>query len=80
MATPEASKYFDDTVKGLLGGNLSINDIRKDALRARDELKNATKGLGPDVETAVRPYLMILEKFLGETQPPAKTEKPAPKK
>src|SRR5437588_727355 len=49
LATPEASKYFDDTVKGLLGGTRTIGDLRKDAMRARDDLKKATKGLGPDV-------------------------------
>jgi len=79
LASPEASKYFDDTVKGLLGGKTSIGDIRKEAMRARDELKKATKGLGPDVEAGIAPYLNILESFLRETQPAApKAEKAAP--
>jgi hypothetical protein len=69
LATPEASAYFNDTLKGLLGGTLSVGDIRKQAIHARDELKKATKGLGPDVEASVAPYLQILEKFIGETQP-----------
>ena len=72
LASPEASNYFNDTVKGLMGGSLSVSDIRKDAIRARDELKKATKGLGPDVDAAVSPYLMILEKFIGETEPGGK--------
>ena len=76
LATPEASTYFNDTVKGLLGGTLAVGDIRKEAIRARDELKKATKGLGADVEAGVAPYLMILEKFIGETQPPAPPAKP----
>jgi hypothetical protein len=71
LANPDASKYFTDTVQGLIGGTKSIGDIRKEAIRARDELKKATKGLGPDVEAAAAPYLMILEKFIGETKPPA---------
>ena len=71
LATPEASSYFNDTVKGLLGGSLNVGDIRKDAIRARDELKKAVKGLGPDVEGGVAPYLMILDKFIRETEPPA---------
>ena len=76
LATPEASKYFNDTVKGLMGGTRSIGDLRKDAMRARDELKKATRGLGPDVDAAVGPYLQILDSFIRETEPPAaKTEK-----
>jgi len=79
LAAPEASKYFDDTVKGLLGGTRSIGDIRKDAMRARDELKKATKGLGPDVEAGIEPYLKILDGFIRETQPAApKGEKGSP--
>lgn len=77
LASPEASSYFNDTLKGLMGGGKSIGDVRKDAIRARDELKKATKGLGPDVDAAVAPYLNILERFIGETQP---TEKKAPAK
>lgn len=75
LATPEASTYFNDTLKGLLGGTLSVKDIRKDAIRARDELKKATKGLGPDVEGSVAPYLNILEKFIRETEPPPAKKK-----
>jgi hypothetical protein len=81
LATPEASKYFDETVKGLMGGTKSLGDLRKEAIHARDELKKATKGLGPDVDGAVAPYLMILEKFIRETQPPtppAQPDKPKP--
>jgi hypothetical protein len=82
LATPEASQYFNDTVKGLLAGTRSVDDIRKEAIRARDELKKMTKGLGPDVESSVAPYLSILEKFIGETAPTAKKPKadPPPKK
>jgi hypothetical protein len=82
LATPEASKYFNDTVKGLMSGTRSIGDLRKEAMRARDELKKATKGLGPDVDAAIAPYMQVLDSFIRETQPPAakteKTDKTAP--
>jgi hypothetical protein len=82
LATPEASKYFNDTVKGLMSGTRSIGDLRKEAMRARDELKKATRGLGPDVEAAIAPYMQILDSFIRETQPPApkaqNAEKQAP--
>ncbi len=76
LATPEASKYFNDTVKGLMSGTRSIGDLRKEAMRAREELKKATKGLGPDVDAAIAPYMQVLDGFIRETQPSAaKTEK-----
>jgi hypothetical protein len=81
LSTPEASKYFNDTVKDLLGGKKSIGDLRKDAMKARDDLKKMTKGLGPDVEAGVAPYMQILDNFLRETQPAApKGEKKTPSK
>jgi hypothetical protein len=80
LSTPEASKYFNDTVKDLMGGKRTIGDLRKDAMRARDELKKATKGLGPDVEAGVAPYLQILDSFLRETEPAKKMEKAPPQK
>jgi hypothetical protein len=81
LADPNASKYFTDTVQGLLGGTKSVDDIRKEAIRARDMAKKTLKGLGPDADAAIAPYLAILEKFIGETKPatpPAKAKEPAP--
>ena len=55
LANLESSKQLHDKLKGLLGGAPSIGDFRKDAMRARGELKKATKGLGPDVDAAMAP-------------------------
>jgi hypothetical protein len=77
LAAPGASKYFNETVQGLLVGKTSIQDIRKDAIHARDELKKLTKDLGPDVAAAVAPYLGVLEKFIRETEPTDPKAKPA---
>src|SRR5438132_1133458 len=65
---------LDDTQLRLESATLG-----QEAIRARDELKKATKGLGPDVEGAMAPYLSILEKFIGETQPPPAPAKPRQK-
>lgn len=82
LASPEASKYFDETVKGVMSGKKNIQDIRNDAIKARDELKKLTDDLGPDVEAATKPYLNILEKFIRETtpndEPKTKTDPKAP--
>jgi hypothetical protein len=77
LAAPGASKYFSETVAGLIGGKTSVQDIRKDAIQARDELNKLTKDLGPDVAAAVAPYLSILEKFIKETEPTDPKAKPA---
>jgi hypothetical protein len=69
LKDPEARKYFDQKAGGLLRGEVSVQDIRKDAIKARDELKKATKGLGPEVEQALGGYLNILENFIRETDP-----------
>lgn len=69
LSSPEASKYFNDTIAGVMSGKKGIDDIRKDAIKARDDLLELTKDLGPDVEAATRPYLNVLEKFIRETEP-----------
>jgi hypothetical protein len=74
LANPEAAGYFNDMVKGILGGTGTLGDLRKEAMRARDELKKATKGLGPQVEAGMAPYLKILESFIRETDPAATTK------
>ncbi len=69
LKDPEARKYFDQKAGGLLRGEISVQDIRKDAIKARDDIKKATKGLGPEVEQALGGYLNILEDFIRETEP-----------
>jgi hypothetical protein len=70
MATPEAKKYFNDTLAGLASGKLNVEDIRKDAVHARDELLSLEKDLGPAGHAAIAPYLGILNHFLDESAPP----------
>jgi hypothetical protein len=69
LATPQASAMFNEKVQGLMSGKLSIQDIRKDAIKARDQVKDLTKGLGPDADAALAPYLGILDQFIRETDP-----------
>lgn len=75
LATPAAGNYFDKTVSGLMTGTIGVQDVRKDAVKAVDEIKKLEKELGPEVTQALRPYLGILEEFIRETDP----AKPAPK-
>jgi hypothetical protein len=77
LNTPEAGQYFNDTLGGLMTGKLSIQDVRKDAIIARDGLVDLQKDLGPD-GAALNGYLSILNKFIRETEPPPNA-KPAAK-
>lgn len=76
LASPEVQAYFNKTVGGLLDGSLTLNDIRKEAMRARDETRDAIKDLGPEAEKALSGYLGILDQFIKETEPKPKSKKP----
>lgn len=78
FAAPEVQQYFQGKVGGLLDGSVTVNDIRNEAIRARDETREAIKELGPEGEAALRPYLSILDKFIRETEPKAKPGLPPP--
>lgn len=78
LNTPEASGYFNDTLSGLMSGKINIGDIRKDAVKARDQLKDLQDELGPD-GAALNGYMSILNKFINETEPPPSAKKPTVK-
>lgn len=79
LTNPEAFGFFQDKLRGLQDGSLSVQDIRKEAMKAVDQVK-ALK-LGPDADQALAPYLGILDRFIRDADParsqppPAKTEK-----
>lgn len=76
LNTPEASGYFNETVSGLMTGRLNIQDVRKDAVNARDQLKDLQDELGPE-GAALNGYMSILNNFIRETEPPPSRKKPA---
>ena len=67
LAVPEVKQYFTDKVTGLMTGRLNIGDIRKDAIKARNEIMDLKNDLGPQGE-ALNGYLSILEHFLRQTE------------
>ena len=76
FGTPEVQGYFDSRVNGLIDGSMTIQDIRKDAIGARDQLKEIMDDLGAD-GAALQGYFSILDNFIKKTAPPeTKTEKP----
>jgi hypothetical protein len=67
-ATPEARAKFNQLAGGLLTGRLSVNDIRKEAKLAADQLR-ALRGDAGDETGMVDTYLSILDNFLKESGP-----------
>ena len=67
MAVPGVRSYFDSALGGLISGRLDLHDIRQDALKARDGLRDLQKDLGPSGD-ALNGYLLILEGFLEQTE------------
>src|SRR5258708_2262568 len=64
-ASPEAKDKFNQMAAGFLSGKISINDIRKEAKSAADQLR-ALKGNAPDETGMIDGYLAILDSFLKE--------------
>jgi len=69
-AGPEANAKFNELVGGLMSGKLTVDDIRKEAKSAADQLKELKRDLGEDGGWALDGYLTILDNFLRETSPP----------
>ena len=69
LSTPEVRAYFDKTVGGLISGDINIGDLRKQAIDARNQVKDLEKDLGPEATQALSGYMSILDKFIRETEP-----------
>jgi hypothetical protein len=65
--SPEATGKFDDMVNGLLSGQLSVDDIRREAKSSADQLRELKREIGPDAGDSVDAYLSVLDHFLAET-------------
>jgi hypothetical protein len=66
-ADPKATEMFNQMMGGLVNGSLNVDDIRKQAKSAADQLRAAKKELGDDAGFAVDGYLAVLDGFLRET-------------
>ncbi len=66
-ADPKATEMFNQMMGGLMNGSLNLDDIRRQAKSAADQLRAAKKDLGDDAGFAVDGYLAVLDGFLSET-------------
>jgi hypothetical protein len=80
-ADPAAQDKFNELVSGLLSGRLTVEDIRKEAKSAADQIRALRKDAGQDASWAIDGYLAILDHFVKETPATAKprTNSPATK-
>src|SRR5436190_4997362 len=56
-AGPEANNKFNELLGGYLSGNLDVNDIRKEALSAANQLRAARKDMGEGADSTLDSYL-----------------------
>lgn len=73
LAHPQVQEAFQKRLVGLMTGKMTLDDLRKEAEDARDQIKKLKQDLGPEAD-ALDGYLNILESFLRKTAPskPAK--------
>jgi len=68
-AGPDAVNKFNELLDGLSSGQIDMNDLRRQAQSAADQLRELKKELGPDTGIDADSYLSILDNFLRETAP-----------
>lgn len=69
--SPEASQKFEEIMSGLMAGQISVQDLRKQAQTAIQQAREAKKDLGGDAGEMLDGYIGILEKFVNESAPSA---------
>lgn len=66
-SSPAAASKYDEMVGGLMSGSLSLNDLRREAKAAADQIRELKHELGPEAGDALDGYLAQLNSFLKET-------------
>jgi hypothetical protein len=66
-SSPEAAQKFNELMGGVLTGQLSVDDVRKQAQNSINQIKAAKKDLGGDAGEMLDGYLSILERFVQES-------------
>jgi hypothetical protein len=64
---PAAAGKFDEIVGGLMSGSLNLDDLRREAKTAADQIRELKHELGPEAGDALDGYLAQLNSFLKET-------------
>jgi hypothetical protein len=67
QAGPEATRKYNELARGLLGGSLSIGDLRKQAQQTIQDAEALKQDLGPEASEILDGYLQILRAFVDES-------------
>jgi hypothetical protein len=62
---PAAAAKFDELASGFMSGKLNLDDIRRQAKSAADQLREL-KRENPEVADSLNAYLQVLDNFLNE--------------
>jgi hypothetical protein len=73
QTSPEVTQMFNQMVKGLMTGSLTVDDIRAQARSALKDVREVRKEFDGDEGQVIDGYINILQKFLAESEPPPKT-------
>lgn len=76
--SPEASAKYDDMVNGLMSGQLSLADLRRQAQASARQLRDLKRELGPEADETLDAYLNILDAFVNEGSGGSGNTSPAP--
>jgi hypothetical protein len=66
-------------VNGLLSGQLNLNDVRREAQSAAEQLRALKREPGPDADDSLDACLKVLDTFIKETADEPANAAPAPK-
>jgi hypothetical protein len=67
--SPEAAGKFNEMVNGLMSGQMSIDDLRKQAQASAAQLRALQRDMGSQGDETLDGYLKILDAFVNETAP-----------
>lgn len=65
--SPAANSKFDEMVGGLMSGSLNLDDLRREASSAADQIRELKHELDPEAGDSLDGYLAQLNSFLKET-------------
>jgi hypothetical protein len=66
-SSPEAAQKFNEMMRGLMSGSMSMKDLRARAQSSINQIRAAKKDLGEDDGGMLDSYLAILQKFMNES-------------
>ncbi len=66
-AGPEANQQFNQTLNGLMSGQIDMAGLRAQAKSAADQLRKVQQDMGPEASDTLSSYLTILDNFLRES-------------